>query len=312
MHLTLSVILCTKDRPDDLKSCLASILAGKRLPEEIVIVDDGNLELSSIQQMLDKTGIQLQYRRKSPPNLSASRNLAVSLARGDILSFLDDDVILDPNYYLSVMKAFEEDTVGRLAGVTGAIKLNTHPLKRIYLRFFGLESNHPGKVQPWGAVTLVRAGEIQQPIRVDWLSGCNMNFRRWVFQKYHFEVQEIGYIWGEDRDFTYPLGREYLLLALPDATLIHKKSPLSRPSAKNLGRMEIFNLGRFFLEHSPRNFPNTLALGWSFIGIMMKNLFNILHPRKGANSMEQLLGNWIGLLQFLAYLKKSDEKSPQC
>ncbi len=304
MTLSLSVIICTKDRPDDLQECIASILRGIRLPQELIVIDDGNLDPKLVQDMLKNFNINFQYRRKSPPNVNISRNLAATLATGDILSFLDDDVILDPNYYSSVMRAFEEDYEQRIAGITGAIKIYTHPLKRAFLRFFGLESNQPGKVQSCGAVTLVRAGEIHQPTKVDWLSGCNMNFRHWVLRQYRFDEQDSGYIWGDDRDFTYPLSKKYTLIALPDAILVHKKSAISRPAAKNLGRMEIFHLGRFFVAHLSYYMKNWFALSWAFLGIMTKNVLGVFNSYKGLASFLQFLGNIEGLFQFVTYLRR--------
>jgi glycosyltransferase involved in cell wall biosynthesis len=311
MALSLSTIICTKDRPDDLDQCLKSILKGNRLPNEIIIIDDGNLDINPLRELVANYNISLIYRRKATPGLTASRNLAVSIASGDVLSFLDDDVILDQTYYNRVMEAFEQDSSHSIVGVTGAIKVQTHPIKRMFLRFFGLESGQPGKVQACGAVTLVRAGEIDQPVRVEWLSGCNMNFRRWVFENYRFDEQDSGYVLWEDRDFTYPIGQKHILIALPDATLIHKKSSVSRDSAKNLGRMEIFHLGRFFLAHRSHNNFNWIALGWAFVGIALKNFLTLLSPPKRAISVQQLAGNFKGFLQFIAFLKENYGKISQ-
>jgi len=311
MTLSLSTIICTKDRPDDLNQCLNSILKGHRLPNEIIIIDDGYIDIDNIQKIITNYDINFFYQRKSPPNVNVSRNLGISIASGDILSFLDDDVVLDQNYYDRVMKAFEQDSSQCIAGITGAIKVYTHPVKRTFLRFFGLESRQPGKVQACGAVTLVRAGEIDQPVRVEWLSGCNMNFRRWVFESYRFDEQDSGYILGDDRDFTYPIGQNHTLIALPDATLIHKKSSVSRDSAKNLGRMEIFHLGRFFLAHRSQNPINWIALCWAFIGIILKNFLTLLNPNKRSISMQQLAGNFEGFQQFIALMKKKYGKTTQ-
>lgn len=311
MTLSLSTIICTKDRPADLIQCLDSILKGNRLPNEIIIIDDGNLDSDGLQKIIANYDINFFYRRKSPPNVNVSRNLGVSITSGDILSFLDDDVLLDENYYDRVMKAFEHDSSQFIAGITGAIRVHTHPLKRMFLRFFGLESMQPGKVQASGAVTLVRAGEIDQPIRVEWLSGCNMNFRHWVFENYRFDEQDSGYILGEDRDFTYPIGQKHILIALPDATLIHKKSSISRGSAKNLGRMEIFHLGRFFLTYLSHDATNWIALCWAFVGIILKNCLTLLNPKKRTISVQQLSGNLEGLFQFIAFLKKKYVKTSQ-
>lgn len=311
MTLSLSTIICTRDRPHDLAQCLNSILKGNRLPTEIIIIDDGNLNIDVLQNMIASSDINFSYRKKLPPNVNVSRNLGVSMASGDILSFLDDDVLLDENYYDRVMQAFEQDSSQIIAGITGAIKVHTSPIKRMFLRFFGLESRQPGKVQASGAVTLVRAGEIDQPIRVEWLSGCNMNFRKWVFETYRFDEQDSGYILGDDRDFTYPIGQKHTLIALPDATLIHKKSAVSRGSAKNLGRMEIFHLGRFFLAHRSHDAGNWIALYWAFLGIAIKNFFTLLNPQKRTIGLQQLSGNLKGLGQFLAFLKKKDDKTSE-
>ncbi|PWH17231.1 MAG: hypothetical protein DDG59_08310 [Anaerolineae bacterium] len=312
MTLSLSVIICTKDRPQDLQQCLDSILTGKRLPDEIIIIDDGDLNAARLQQMILAKGIKLIYRHKSPPNVNASRNLAVTLASGDILSFLDDDVILDQAYYDVVMKAFEEDQTQSIAGITGVIDIHTNPIKRLFLRFFGLESNQPGKVQASGAVTLVRKGEIDTPTKVEWLSGCNMNFRRWVFEDTRFDERDSGYIWGDDRDFTYPLGKKYTLIALPKASLIHKKSPISRGSAKNLGRMEIFHLGRFFIAHKAHQAIYWIALIWAFFGILLKNLLMTLNPRKTTVGIQQFVGNLEGLLEFSRFLTKKYGDKTKC
>ncbi len=309
MSLSLSVIICTKDRPDDLRNCILSILNGERQPDELIIIDDGKFDPDWIETKLSDLDIKFHYRRKSPPNVNASRNLAVSIASSDILSFIDDDVILDPYYYSSVMKAFEEDHTQQVAGITGVIDIYTNPLKRAYLRLFGLESCRPGAVQRCGEVTLVRAGEIDRPTRVQWLSGCNMNFHRGVFEKYRFNEQDSGYIWGDDRDFTYPIGKEYTLLALPNARLVHKKSPVSRSSARNLGRMEIFHLGRFFITYLPHRIGDWFFLGWAFIGIFLKNLLNVFNYQKGLSGFNQLLGNFEGFAQFIGYVRRTNGKA---
>lgn len=312
MTLSLSTIICTKDRPEDLAHCLNSILQSSRLPNEIIIIDDGNLEIENFQQLITNYKINFHYRKKSPPNVNVSRNLGVSIASGDILSFLDDDVVLDQNYYARVMDVFEKDNSQAIAGITGSVAIHTHPIKRMFLRFFGLESRQPGKVLASGAVTLVRIGEIHQPTKVEWLSGCNMNFRRWVFEVYQFDEHDTGYILGEDRDFTYPIGQKHTLIALPDATLIHKKSSQSRDSAENVGRMEIFHLGRFFLAHRSDRVINWLALCWAFVGILLKNLLTIFIPEKRVIGAKQFLGNLRGFQQFVSFLKQKYDKTTQC
>jgi hypothetical protein len=99
------------------------------------------------------------------------------------------------------------------------------------------------------------------------------------------------------------------LIALPDATLIHKKSSVSRDSAKNLGRMEIFHLGRFFLAHRSHHAINWVALGWAFVGIVLKNFLTLFHSQKRATGGQQLSGNIEGFQQFIALMKKKYGKT---
>ena len=77
MTLSLSTIICTKDRPDDLNQCLNSILKGDRLPNEIIIIDDGYIDIDNIQKIITNYDINFFYQRKSPPNVNVSRNLGI-------------------------------------------------------------------------------------------------------------------------------------------------------------------------------------------------------------------------------------------
>ena len=54
--LNYSLIIPTKDRPDELRKCLQYVLAQKIKPEKFIIVDDGKLDPEEIRSWLGSEG----------------------------------------------------------------------------------------------------------------------------------------------------------------------------------------------------------------------------------------------------------------
>lgn len=293
--LLLTLIICTKDREAVLRQTLATVFQQSTLPAEILIVDDGALDRDAIVKVVEQQGIPCHYLRKATPGLAASRNLGVQHAKGDIILFLDDDVLLDPGYIAAVMALFAADTACRLGGVTGTLQIDYAAGVRPFLRFFGLDGTTPGQILPSGSGILVRQGEITQPMAVQWLSGCNMAYRREVFTQFHFDQRLGAYGWGEDRDFSYRVGQRYQLMATPAAQLIHLKATGGRINARYMGFMETNYLYRFFAKNMPKRPRNWLALSWSLLGIMVKNGLLLLRAQERRTAVEHLQGNLTGI-----------------
>ena len=100
-----SVIICTRDRPQQMLSCLAAIaVAADRqtdLTVEIIVVEN----LSQPHLTLDPDAVQrvakgrARFAKLLQGGLSNARNEGISLARGPGLVFTDDDCIMDPDYF---------------------------------------------------------------------------------------------------------------------------------------------------------------------------------------------------------------------
>lgn len=293
--MKVTVIICTKDRPESLRRTLQSLLSGIRLPEEILLVDDGALDPQLVAGWLQAPGVATKYFHKQTPGLTASRNLGVAHADGDILVFLDDDVILEPGYLAAILDVFSSDPHLEVGGVTGALKYAYQPGVRLFLRLFLMDGSQPGKLLPSGFGVLVRQGEIQEIIPVDWLSGCNMAYRRQVFEYYRFDQRLGAYGWGEDRDFSVRVGQRFKLVATPHARLVHLKDPNSRIPSHYLGFMETNYLWRFFIHNMPHSVLNYLALGWSILGILLKNMLRFITGPQRRPVLAQIRGNIKGL-----------------
>jgi len=296
MSHTLSIIICTKDREESLKDCLDSVFCQARQPDEIIIVDDGDLNGSEFIELIKKHGIYCQLFKKDTPGLTRSRNLGIDRAKGDVILFLDDDVSLDPGYVEGIMKIYEADEEGRIGGVTGVIRRDYRPGVQPLLRFFGLDSRRQGVMLPCGIGTLVRDGSIQEPTRVEWLTGCNMSYRRRVFDGFRFDEALGGYGWGEDRDFSFRVAQKYELWATPEAKLVHLEDPKGRLNPRRFGFVETNYLYRFFAKNIPKRLLNWLALAWAMVGIVLKNVLLLLATSGRRSRIGQVRGNLEGML----------------
>ena len=126
--ISTSIIIPTYNRPESLKDCILSILEQTVMPNEIIIVDDGNLSGIPFKNELSEAGVNCRYFKKNVPGLTESRNTGVKLSTGEIVFFLDDDVVLFRNYLEEILGIYYQDDGENNAGVGGLIA-NIPPLK---------------------------------------------------------------------------------------------------------------------------------------------------------------------------------------
>lgn len=96
---TLTVVISTLDRPVELAVCLDALMAGSRLPAEVVVVDQG--DPAPTRQVLDDRagrGVALRHVVQQRRGLSASQNAGVQAARGAAVAVVDDDCVPDPRW----------------------------------------------------------------------------------------------------------------------------------------------------------------------------------------------------------------------
>lgn len=105
----MSVVICTFSlkRFDTVVDCIRSIYNNTYKNYEIILVIDGNRELrqkiGSKFKYVDNMTIVENMKNEGP---SASRNLGISCAKGDIIAFIDDDAIAPTNWLEAILKNF--------------------------------------------------------------------------------------------------------------------------------------------------------------------------------------------------------------
>ena len=112
--LSLSVIIPTLNRPEDLYGAVASMLKQSYLPYELIIVDQSKEDDSHkrVKNLFShtKTKIKLLYVHDSEiDGLVSAKNHGVKISSGDIICFLEDDETLDIDYFKKINKVFTEN-----------------------------------------------------------------------------------------------------------------------------------------------------------------------------------------------------------
>ena len=112
----------TAERFKDLAALLDSVHAQTYKHIEMLVVVERSPQLAESigKHIVDSkyTGMRVLYN-KGPWGVSASRNLAIEQAKGDIIAFIDDDAVLFSDWAEETAKTYDEDNT--VIGVTGPI-----------------------------------------------------------------------------------------------------------------------------------------------------------------------------------------------
>ena len=90
----VTVAVCTRNRTADLEKCLYS-LAGLDYPNLDLLVIDNAPSSEDTARLVRESFPEIRYVRENRPGLDWARNRAAKEARGDIIAYTDDDVIVD-------------------------------------------------------------------------------------------------------------------------------------------------------------------------------------------------------------------------
>ena len=110
---SLTVAICTKDRPARLGRCLASLLPqveqgradGQAI--EVLVVDNAPSDDQTRKVVEALPGVR--YELEVRPGLDFARNRALGSASGDWIAYLDDDVVVDRGWLAGLREAWAEN-----------------------------------------------------------------------------------------------------------------------------------------------------------------------------------------------------------
>jgi len=303
-----SVVVCTKDRCEDIQKFLYSLVHQTRRPDELLIIDasqtEKNIELVAKKIALGHIESVKYYKTK--PNLAYQKNFSLLKLdkKCDIVSFFDDDVILDQDYISSTLKIFEDIEYSDVVGASGKIS-NAKDIRMKFLKkIFFLYSLQKGKILPSG-FNVRNLDSLNEKVFIEWMPGGISSYRRDVFKEFRFDEQYSRNGAGrEDIDFSYRVSRQNKLLFTPEATLEHKESDISRVSERQLGRIQVAER-YYFVKKNMHRLVNKMAFYWSVLGVMSINLLSgFLTPKSLKDRIQRLRGNIDGLAFWIQEHKK--------
>lgn len=277
--MRISVIICTKDRRDDLRAALRSLAVQSLRPDEVLVVDAGGEPALDDAQMTElRASFPLRYLRTAP-GLTKQRNLGIRESAGDIIVFFDDDVILEPEYLQQVAAVFAGDADGKIGAVGGRITnaVPTGPvgwgerLRRLVRRVFLLSDMGDGRLKASGFPALPHG--LAEGRFIESLSGCAMAFRREVFDSALFDETLSGYSYMEDVDISVQVLKQgYAIYYQPAARLVHHVSVRGRDSREVTSRMLVRNYAYLFRKRWNTSLRRRLAFRWALLGLLISAL----------------------------------------
>ena len=164
--MRVSLLIATHDRRASLERCLEAV-GRAQVPGslEVIVIDNGSRD--GTERFLD------EYAHRAPftvlslgearPGKSRALNAGLARATGDLITFIDDDVYLTPDYFARLVEIFTRNDVGYCGG---RILLHDPTDLPMTVRTTTTMELIPPR-------TFIAAGAIQ---------GCNMAFRREVLE----------------------------------------------------------------------------------------------------------------------------------
>ncbi|HIK04018.1 MAG TPA: glycosyltransferase [Trichormus sp. M33_DOE_039] len=220
---SVTIAICTKDRPENLARCLQSLqeLVKQYSQLEILVIDNAPSD-DRTQKLVDSLP-WVRYVREPKPGLDFARNQALQSATGEILAFLDDDVVVDRRWFKGLMTAWQENPdAAAFTGLVLPYELETEA--QILFEQRGGFRRGFQKIR-YGQILL---GNPLHPCGAGIFgAGCNMAFRREILLKIggFDEALDTGapLPGGGDLDIFYRVIRAgYTLVYEPEYLVFHQ------------------------------------------------------------------------------------------
>jgi O-antigen biosynthesis protein len=119
MRADATVIISSRNRPVLLLDTVHSVLAGNDLPREIVVIDQSDTPHPALASHTGAPGCPVVYRWVGGRGASLARNTGAHAARHEVLVFLDDDMLVAPEWLAALVDALVAE--GPRAAVTGQV-----------------------------------------------------------------------------------------------------------------------------------------------------------------------------------------------
>jgi GT2 family glycosyltransferase len=149
---SITVVVCTRDRPEQLAAALDSLLSLDYPDFDVLVVDNAPRSTATADLVATIPDGRLRLVTEPVPGLSAARNTGLRAAHGELVAFTDDDVVVDRLWLRELAVGF--DAGEGVACVSGLVP--SGELRTAVQRYFD------GRVA-WSANILQRVFRLDSP-----------------------------------------------------------------------------------------------------------------------------------------------------
>ena len=243
----ISVVVLTWNSASRVKPCLESLESGTRVPDEVIVVDNGSLDGTCeilAEQFPDTRVIRNTYNK----GVARARNQGLAAAHGIYVLALDDDAIMQPEALDRLVAVLDANPIAALCGPQ---LLNTayEPIST-NLKFPTLLH----KIRRWGTMGPRNSSPLDNDIRdrmceVDYVIGACQLLRRAALDEIGLYDEHIFY-GPEDIDFCLRLRQAgWRIILQPAAQVIHAEQGIARSISSSIGRKHMSGLWYYFWKH---------------------------------------------------------------
>lgn len=325
--MNFTLIVCTYMRPVPLLNLLNSVLLQTLYPNDILIIDGStNDETKSALEQISFPNLRYFLVSDEERGLTKQRNFGVSkvASETEIVCFLDDDTILEPDYFRELVNTYlvYPEALGVGGFITNEVYWekvgeNYSPkttefyfdgwkrpesYRFIVRKKLGLDSDkNPGFMPEFsngrGVSYLPPSGKTYP---VEQFKGGVASFRKEVFTNFQFSTFFEGYGLYEDADFTLRVSKSGALYFNSNARLAHYHSHSGRPDKFKYGKMVVRNGWYVWRVKFPN--PSIKArIKWNLIVLLLSflllaNFFKKTKKRESINEFFGRMAAWFSLL----------------
>lgn len=266
-----AVVVPTFGRAGEVDALLRSLDAQTVRPDAIVLADDTPGD--AVEQVARRHKGVRYHRHPGPRSAAGARNTGAALVDADLVTFLDSDSALEPDYLERLQEVLRDhpEALGAMGYVTHQARIG--PFKQAVAAFFGL--SRPSSTRCWLSPSCYSLYplDLEEVTRTNWLWGCNMTFRKPLFDAAGgFHPQFLRYSYLEDLELGLRLQRDHpgrSFVMTPHARLRHSKSPADRLSTLDTERMRIVNRQLIVRRYMPRRWYRHPQVLWSDVGTVL-------------------------------------------
>ena len=209
-RVSVIISVYSKKRYQYLLNCIDSLRRQSVKPYEVIVVLDPDSDL--IDFFGKRLSNDVRIVVSDGYGLSNARNAGVKNAKGSIVAFIDDDAVADRDWLLNILKNYDTANVVGVGGLIVPLWESSRP------SWFPEELN-------W-VIGCSYKGLPEHKAFVRNPLGCNMSFRREVFEKVGYFKTDIGrfgkrLLSGEESEFSVRIMKNF-----PNAKIIYDPSAI--------------------------------------------------------------------------------------